>query len=94
MVLEREQRDGAPDGLILVVDLLALALGLLLLVDDKVLLVQALEMVDHPPIVEPVCPLLPPGDCLAAVVAASEVRLAWLEGEMIPEWSGLGCHTA
>ena len=94
MVLEREQRDGAPDGLVLIVDLLALPLGLLLLVDDKVLLVQALEMVDHPPIVEPVCPFLPLGDHLAAVVAASEVRLAWLVGEMIPEWNGLGCHTA
>ena len=51
-------------------------------------------MVNLPPIFELVCPLFPPGDCLAAVVAASEVRLAWLEGEMsgvalgaiLPSW--------
>ena len=89
MVLEGEQRDSAPHGLILAV-LLLLPLGLLLQLET--LLVQALQVVDHPPVVQPIVPLLPPGDSFFAVMASSDMRLVLLESEVLPERSDLGSH--
>ena len=54
VVLEGEERDSAPHGFILTV-LLHLPLGLLLLVQDEVLLVKALQVVDHPPVCSACC---------------------------------------
>ena len=74
------------------VDLLALPLGLLVLVEA--VLVQAPEVGYHATVVQLGGPLLPPGNGFSTLVAPSNVRLCRLSRERIPERTGFGGHPA
>ena len=73
VVLEGEEWPRAPYRLVLGVDLLALPLGLLVLVE--VVLVQAPEVGYHATVVQLGGPLLPPGNGFSTLIAPSNVRL-------------------